>query len=311
MFEVFGLTLSKVGMLLIFIGIGYFMRRHHDLPDDAWHVLSLLCTLIFSPAYSIANMSKSFTMDVLGENTLLIGYGFLFVLVSIGLSYLLSKPFAKDRIQRNSLIYAFAIPNYGYFGYPVIEGVFGNAVLADVMIFLIPLSLATSSFGYALFVGDKKIPWKKILLSPMVVCLMIGIVLGLSGIRLPAFMDNAITVAGNCMSPCAMLLAGFMLGKFPLKDLLTGWRPYVYSAIRLIGIPLIFGVVLFLLGMKGQYFMLPLLVAGIPLGLNLVVYPESQGYEKQASDNAKLCFVSYLLALIVLPCTFALLTYLA
>ena len=311
MFEVFGLTLSKVGMLLIFIGIGYFMRRHHDLPDDAGHVLSLLCTLIFSPAYSIANMSKSFTMDVLGENTLLIGYGFLFVLVSIGLSYLLSKPFAKDRIQRNSLIYAFAIPNYGYFGYPVIEGVFGNAVLADVMIFLIPLSLATSSFGYALFVGDKKIPWKKILLSPMVVCLMIGIVLGLSGIRLPAFMDNAIIVAGNCMSPCAMLLAGFMLGKFPLKDLLTGWRPYVYSAIRLIGIPLIFGVVLFLLGMKGQYFMLPLLVAGIPLGLNLVVYPESQGYEKQASDNAKLCFVSYLLALIVLPCTFALLTYLA
>ena len=311
MFEVFGLTLSKVGMLLIFIGIGYFMRRHHDLPDDAGHVLSLLCTLIFSPAYSIANMSKSFTMDVLGENTLLIGYGFLFVLVSIGLSYLLSKPFAKDRIQRNSLIYAFAIPNYGYFGYPVIEGVFGNAVLADVMIFLIPLSLATSSFGYALFVGDKKIPWKKILLSPMVVCLIIGIVLGLSGIRLPAFMDNAITVAGNCMSPCAMLLAGFMLGKFPLKDLLTGWRPYVYSAIRLIGIPLIFGVVLFLLGMKNQYFMLPLLVAGIPLGLNLVVYPESQGYEKQASDNAKLCFVSYLLALIVLPCTFALLTYLA
>ena len=177
------------------------------------------------------------------------------------------------------------------------------------MIFLIPLSLATSSFGYALFVGDKKIPWKKILLSPMVVCLMIGIVLGLSGIRLPAFMDNAITVAGNCMSPCAMLLAGFMLGKFPLKDLLTGWRPYVYSAIRLIGIPLIFGVVLFLLGMKNQYFMLPMLVAGIPLGLNLVVYPESQGYEKQASDNAKLCFVSYLLALLVLPCTFALLTY--
>ena len=105
-----------------------------------------------------------------------------------------------------------------------------------------------------------------------------------------------------------MLLAGFMLGKFPLKDLLTGWRPYVYSFIRLIAIPLIFGSVLMLLGVKGQYLMLPLLVAGIPLGLNLVVYPESQGHEKQASDNAKLCFVSYLLALAILPVTFAILT---
>lgn len=310
MLEVFGLTFGKVGMLLIFIAIGYFLRRHHDLPDDAGHVLSLLCTLLFSPAYSIANMSKSFTLEVLDENTLLIGYGVVFVLVAFCISFVLSKPFAQNRIERNSLIYAFMIPNFGYFAYPVIEGVFGQAILADVMIFLIPLSLATNSFGYALFVGDKKIPWKKIFLSPMMVCLVIGIVLGLSGIKLPSFVDGAVTVAGNCMSPCAMLLAGFMMGKFPLKNLLTGWRPYVYSAIRLILIPVIFGLLLFAFGMKGQYFMLPMLIAGIPLGLNLVVYPESQGHEKQASENAKLCFVSYLLALAVLPCTFAILTYL-
>ena len=310
MFEVFQLTLGKVAMLLVFIGIGYFMRRHHDLPDDAGRVLSLLCTLLFSPAYSIMNISKSFTREVLGENALLIGYGVLFTVAAIGLSFLLSKPFTKDRIERNSLIYAFAIPNYGYFGYPVIEGVFGQEVLADVMIFLIPLSLATNSFGYALFVGDKKIPWKKIFLSPLFICLAIGMGLGLSGLKLPAFLNNALSAAGSCMSPCAMLLAGFMMGKFPLKNLLTGWRPYAYSAVRLLVVPLIFGVVLLLCGVSGKYLMLPLLVAGIPLGLNLVVYPESQGHEKQASDNAKLCFVSYILALAVLPCTFAILTYL-
>ena len=311
MFEVFQLTLGKVAMLLVFIGIGYFMRRHHDLPDDAGRVLSLLCTLLFSPAYSIMNISKSFTREVLGENALLIGYGVLFTVAAIGLSFLLSKPFAKDRIERNSLIYAFAIPNYGYFGYPVIEGVFGQEVLADVMIFLIPLSLATNSFGYALFVGDKKIPWKKIFLSPLFICLASGMGLGLSGLQLPAFMNSALSAAGSCMSPCAMLLAGFMMGKFPLKNLLTGWRPYAYSAVRLLVVPLIVGVVLLLCGISGKYLMLPLLVAGIPLGLNLVVYPESQGHEKQASDNAKLCFASYLLALAILPCTFALLTYLS
>ena len=309
MFEVFSLTLGKVAMLLVFIGIGYFMRRHHDLPDDAGHVLSLLCTLLFSPAYSIINISKSFTREVLGQNALLICYGVLFVIVAFAFSMVLSKPFANSRMERNSLIYAFSIPNYGYFGYPVIEGVFGQAVLADVMIFLIPLSLATNSLGYALFVGDKRIPWKKIFLSPLFICLAIGMALGLSGIKLPVFLDSALNAAGNCMSPCAMLLAGFMMGKFPLKNLLTGWRPYVYSLIRLVAIPVIFGVLLLLCGMKGQYLMLPLLVAGIPLGLNLVVYPESQGHEKQASENAKLCFVSYILALVILPCTFAILTY--
>ena len=308
MLEVFQLTLGKVGMLLIFIGIGYFLRWHHDLPDDAGRVLSLLCTLVFLPAYFITNLSKNITMEVLEEKARLVGSGIVFVLVAILLAYGLSKPFARDKIQRNSLVYAFAIPNYGYFGYPVIEGVFGNAVLADVMVFLIPMSLTTNSFGYSLFVGDGKVPLKKVLLTPMVISLGIGVAVGLSGVTLPPFIDSALKGLGGCMSPCSMLLAGFMLGKFPLKDLLKGWRPYVYSAIRLIGIPLIFGAILMACNIKGQYLMMPLLVAGIPLGLNLVVYPESQGYEKQASENAKLCFVSYLLALLVLPCTFAILT---
>lgn len=310
MFEVFQLTLGKVGMLLIFIGIGYFLRWHHDLPDDAGRVLSLLCSLVFLPAYFITNMSRNVTMDVLGEKALLVGYGALFVLSAVGLSFLLSKPLGRSRIERNSLIYAFAFPNYGYFGYPVIEGVFGSVMLADVMVFLIPMSLITHSFGYSLFIGEGKVPLKKVLLTPIVISLLIGIAMGLAGIVLPPFVDSALQGLAGCMSPCSMLLAGFMLGKFPLKDLMTGWRPYAYSAIRLIAIPVIFGAVLLLLGMKGQFLMMPLLIAGIPLGLNLVVYPESQGFEKQASDNAKLCFVSYILALVVLPFTYAILTHL-
>ena len=311
MFEVFSLTMNKVGMLLIFIAIGYFLRRHHDLPDDAGRVLSLLCTLLFSPAYSIANLSKNFTMDVLAENTLFILYGAVFIAISIGLSYLIAKPFGGNQMEHNSLIYAFALSNYGYFGYPVIEGVFGSQVLADFLIFCIPLSLVVSSFGYSLFVGGKKIPLKKVFLTPMFISLVIGVTIGLSGIQLPSFIAGALSAAGSCMSPCSMLLAGFMLGKFPLKKLLTGWRPYVYTAIRLIGIPVLFGGVLLLLGMKGNYFMFPMLVAGLPLGLNLVVYPESRGHEKVASDNAKLCFVSYLLAVAVLPFTFSLVSMLA
>ena len=43
-------------------------------------------------------------------------------------------------------------------------------------------------------------------------------------------------------------------------------------------------------------------MACLPFGLNLVVYPESNGNEKEAGDNAKLCMISYLLALVVLPC---------
>ena len=43
--DVFFTTVSKVSMLLIFIGMGYLLRRTRKLPDNAGRVLSLLTTL--------------------------------------------------------------------------------------------------------------------------------------------------------------------------------------------------------------------------------------------------------------------------
>ena len=78
------------------------------------------------------------------------------------------------------------------------------------------------------------------------------------------------------------------------------------SAIRLLGIPALVGGVLFLMGVRGMYLALPVMILCMPLGLNLVVFPESLGID--ASDNAKMCFVCNLLTIAVLPFVFALLS---
>ena len=308
MLQVFNLTLSKVGMLLIFISVGYLLRRSHKLPEDAGRVLSLLCVMIFSPAYSILNLSKNLRMEVLGEKLTLVGYGLAFAAVAIGAGLVLGKLMGRSPVDKSSLTYAFTFPNYGYFGYPVIEGVFGTAMLGDFMIFAIPMSILCSSYGYVLFQKEKKFEILRLLKTPLIAALVIGVALGLTGIKLPAVVQSTLSAAGACMSPCSMLLAGFMLGKFPLKKLFSGIRPYYLSLIRMVGIPAVFGGVMYLCGLRENLLFWPLVFACLPLGLNLVVYPESNGYEKEAGDNAKLCFLSYLMSLAVLPCIFAVLT---
>jgi len=308
MLEVFNLTLSKVGMLLIFISIGYILRRSHKLPDDAGRVLSLLCVMIFSPAYSILNLSRNLRMEVLGEKLQLVGFGLAFAVVAVGFGLVLGRLMGRSPVDKSSLTYAFTFPNYGYFGYPVIEGVFGTAMLGDFMVFAIPMSLLCSSYGYVLFQKEKKFDVLRLLKTPLIASLVVGVTLGLTGIKLPGVVQTTLSGAGACMSPCSMLLAGFMLGKFPLKKLFSGIRPYYLSLIRMMGIPVVFGAVMYLCGLRGQFLFWPLVFACLPLGLNLVVYPESNGFEKEAGDNAKLCFISYILSLAVLPCIFAVLT---
>ena len=227
MMEVFNLTLTQVGKLLIFIIAGYVLRRSNLLPPQTAWTLSLLCTLVFSPAYSIVNMGQIVRIEVIGEKLQLFGYGVVFAIVAILFGRLLAKPFSRNEVEKSSLCYAFAISNYGYFGYPVVEGVFGQEMLGNFMVFVIPIGLLTSSYGYMLFRKDGKLSWKQVLCTPMMAGLLIGVAVGLSGIRLPEVISTALTSAGNCMSPCAMLLAGFMLGKSSLREPPCVWRDHV------------------------------------------------------------------------------------
>ena len=309
MTEVFLSTLQKVGMLLIFIAVGYLLRQRKLLPENSSKVLSKLSTMIFCPAYNIKNISQNVTMETIGQKLPLVLYGAVCVAAVIGLAFLLAKLLGRNDLEKRSLIYAFSIPNYGYFGYPIIEGVFGSAMLADVMIFAIPLMIATNTFGYMLFAQGSKLSLKQVFKSPTVMSVFIGLALGLSGIKLPALAMDVLSGAGSCMSTVAMLLAGFVLGAYPLRNLMKGFRPYLISGIRLLGIPVLFCAVLFLVGLRQSYLLMPLLIFSMPLGLNLVVFPESLG--EDASENAKLCFVSYILAAFILPVTFAALTWLA
>lgn len=308
MIEVATLTASKVAMLLCVIALGYFMRRCGKLPENSGKILSTLAATAFCPAYNLRNLWLSFTIENIQENMLVMGYGLLFTLASIGFAMVLARFLGKPGLERRSLTYAFSIPNYGYFGYPVIEGVFGTAVLAKVLVFVIPLVIATNTYGYLLFTPNGKITWKRVL-NPMCVSVLIGMLLGISGLPIPKLADEGLSLLGGCMSPVTMLLAGFVLGAFPLKKLLCNWRGWWLSGIRLVGIPAVFLAVLWLAGIRDIWLLMPMMVVSMPLGLNLIVYPESMGMD--ASDNARMCCVSYILAVVFLPLVFGLLTMLA
>jgi predicted permease len=297
-----------VGTLLIFITAGYILRRSHKLPEEAGKVMSLLCVLIFSPAYSILNLSKNVRIENMNSNLTLLGFGLIFAVVSVATGLLLGRRMGRSPMDKSSLTYAFTFPNYGYFGYPVIEGVFGTEALGEFLVFAIPMSILCCSYGYVLFQKEKRFNPLSLLKMPLIIALLVGIALGLSGIQLPSFANTTISGLADCMTPTAMLLLGFMMGKFPLKHLFSGLRSYMLTAIRMLGIPVVLGGVFWLCGLRNWYLFYCMVFFCMPFGSNLVVYPESMGFEKEASDNAKVCFISYILSLAILPLLISLMT---
>ena len=307
--QVFALTVTNVCKTLIYIALGYIFYHSKRFPKDTPKVLSTICTMLFYPAYSIWNLAQNFTVDKVGEKALLLGFGLVCLVLVFALACLLGKLLGRTPMELRTLIYAFTIPNYAYFGFPIIECVFGPEMLADVIIFTLPFSIMNNTFGYWLITSSSGISWKKTLTAPVLWAPLIGITLGLSGLQLPAICSDLLVACGSCMSPVSMLLVGFILGHIKIRHLLSSGRAYLLSAVRLLLIPALFGVVMFFCGLRDSFLLIPLVVLSMPIAVNTVVFPESCGVD--TTDNAKLVFVSYIMALVVLPVSFSLISQLA
>lgn len=322
-------TLQQVAILLIFIFIGYFFRKKGIINEQGRKVLAGLLVNLFAPAYSVISLSTVVNVQNVTEYAalLLVGVGVAFAVVFLAFPF--ARAMGKDKFHVNLYKYAFAFGNIGYFGYPLVYGVFGAVARAQMMVFCLPTSIAIYSYGYYVLTrpvnelpldqaqANKQSFAKKIsyLYNPPMIGAYLGIALGLltSGFNftIPKFIEDLFTIAGNCQSAPAMLITGAVLAGVPFKQLFTSLKPYVVGVIRLLVYPLVFGAlfaILYLLGWRDQTFMkiafIVIISVGMPVGMNVIVYPESAGMD--STEGAKTCFISYILALIALPIVYSL-----
>ena len=303
------LTVEKVAFLLLFMGAGYVFRRSGKLKENAIHSVSVLLTTLFAPCYTFRSLSANFTVPNLTHNLSLILLGCATIVLTYPLAALLGKKLGKNEFEKESLTYIYTFPNNGYFGYPVIENVFGGEMLGSFVVFCLPFSISNFSYGYAIFAGNggAKERWRRALVSPLMIGCYLGLFFGITEFSLPELLSSAVDASADCMSPVSMLLAGLSLGAFSLKDLLPLLRDIGLVAIRLVGIFVGVGLPLFgichLFDLPRFLFYMPAMYICLPVGLNCIAYPQSFG--KDASANARLCFLSFLMAIVTLPVIFS------
>jgi len=298
-------------MVLLYIGIGFILRRSNMLPQTTAKSLSVMETLVFLPALLFSNLSTNVKIDNFVNHSTTILFGAIFLVFVLLIAFLFAKLFSRGRPKEeyNTFIYIFAFANYGYFGYPLIEYVFGSEMLASMILFAVPFTLAIYTYGAYLLKGDdgskKKITFPKNM-TCILCALVLGVAVGLLNIQMPTVISQTTSALKACMSPVSMIMTGFVLGSLKFKQIFSSARAYIVAAVRLIAIPLIFGAALLALGAKGELMIIPLFIASMPIGLNVVVFTEANG--RDSTDNARMCFISYILSFITVPLIMAFLS---
>ena len=310
--EVFNLTLEQMLMLFLLILMGFFLRKKGIVPNDTFTVLSKLETFVFVPALNLYNMMTNCNVKTFTENTSLILYGLVCVVVVIIISYPLSRLFVRkvdtfdEAYKRNIYKYALVFGNYGYVGNFIVLGIWGDEMFFKYSMFTFLISVACSSWGlFILIPKDKNAGVIRNIIkgfsTPPMLALVLGVIFGLTGLSkfVPQFVYTTLSNAKACMGPVAMLLAGVVIGGFEFKTLLTSKKVYIATAMRLIIIPAAFVFALRLMGVPSEIQLFAFIAFASPLGLNTIIYPAAYGGETRT--GASMAMISHVLSVITIP----------
>ena len=288
---------EQVLILFTFIAIGYILSKLEIVKPEHGKILSGILVLVISPCNTFSTFSRNFTPTYIKTNyTLLIAAVVTIASLAIA-AYFVSKLFTKNNYDRRVYEYSLVMANYGYFGYVLAEGLFGEVGKLNLMVFSIPAGIFTYTYSFARL--TKRTISFKGLINVNIIAIIIGMIVGIFGIPVPSVIAKVSDSASACMGPIAMLLAGIVISQFNIKRLLVSTPAYVMVTLRLVGIPIIAGVILKLLGMNDAVTTSVMLFVSMPCGMNTIVFPRM--VDENCEIGASLALLSSVLACITIP----------
>lgn len=319
--EAFLAILSPVLVLFICMAIGFSLRKTEIVPENTATSLAKLETWVFCPALAFSSMAISFTPASLANHSTNLAFAVALVGIALAIGIALSRLFVKEHsYERGVYQYALVFANLGYMADPLVQSMFGDAVLGAYKFFCLPFSIVIYIWGISVLTpaGVGRGPaWRRLINFPTI-SLLAGMVAGITGAYayFPGFIVNVLNSLKVCMGPIAMIIAGLTIASYDVKKLITKKKVYVASIFRLIILPvaLISMVIaaravlnsVFSFNISAAPIYFAFFVLAMPLGMNTVVFPEAYGGDPE--PGASMALISSTLSVITVPMLYMLLT---
>ena len=287
---------EQVFILLVFGAVGYGLAKADIIKAEHSKMLSGLLVYAFSSCNTFRTFATNFNVEYLKSNYLLILVSVIILAVLSLIAHFAAKLFSEKKYTRYVYEYSIIIPNFGYMGYALAESLLGTMGLLSVMVFSIPMSIYIYLIAFCILAKKPFTP--KGLLNIMTITMVLGMLSGLFEVQMPSVVTSILDTSRACMAPTSMLLAGVVISKFKLKEILSNGRIYIITVLRLTVIPVVAGICLSI------FFPLSIVQPAViflsmPCGLNTVVFPDLVGEDCRV--GAGLALVSSLLSCITIP----------
>lgn len=307
--------------MLVLIAVGALCFRLGLLSKETTGQISSLVLKVVNPIVILMSFQRDMDPDLV-EN---LGWTFLLALVAYLLAFAVSYLCIRQKEGRETVIERFSTvySNCGFMGIPLVQAMFGYEGVFYLTAFIATFNAFVWSHGVMMMSGQKSFgSLLKVLRSPAIIAIALGLVMFATQITLPAMPDDpsvwddlpmwkqavlnvggllreAFEMIGSLNTPLAMFVAGATIIQTNLKHVIQQPRIFYICFLRLIALPVLTMVVFLLFPADTIVEMTVLAAASAPCAAICTMMALS--YQRNASYASEIFGVSTLLSITTMP----------
>ena len=289
---------TQVLILFVLVAVGFICRKVRILTENGVKSISDLVVYIVTPANIIVAFSREFRAELL----LGLGKAFLLAFLVYGAATIAAKFVIreKDDNKRSVLRFAGAYPNAGYMGIPLQRALLGDIGVFYCAAYIGMFHMYVWTVGVYLLSGDKKqVSIKKLLTSPCIIAIVIGLLLFFLPIEPPVIIFSPLQSLASLATPLPMLVIGYHLAGSDLRKIIGNIWVHAAIAVKMIFSPIL-AIVLCLLLKCDHSMAVSCLIACSSCSAAMTTMLATK-FNRDAELSAAVVSYTTLLAIIVVP----------
>lgn len=300
-----GDIINQVVVLCIIMLLGLYGRKKEYIKEQTIKSLTDILMNITLPCLILSSFNVEFSRD-LWENVKLI---FMYSLIIHIFLILISKLFfiKCDESKKKILRFVAIFSNFGFMGYPIVEGIYGKIGVFYASVFGIPFNIILLTYGVILFnkEGKHNFKMKDIVIQPGILFVLMGIFIFLFSIKLPDSINKTLNMVGAMTTPMSMMIVGASFAKTSVGSILKDFKLYYISFIRLLVVPFMIYLILKIIKADDHLLKLCVILEAMPAAAMTTVFAEL--YNSDRIFSAKCIFVTTVLSIFTIPLVITLL----
>ncbi|WP_125574014.1 AEC family transporter [Levilactobacillus huananensis] len=325
--------ISSITSTVFIILLGFYLRRRGTFGENFGKVLTKVVLSVAIPALAFNSFMQPMNGDAFKQGMGVLVWGIVIYILLIFVTPFLYQRYVKE--QRDVLAILTTFGSTTFFGIPIVGAVYGAKGVMYSSIFNIGYRIFLYSYAYIKMSGLKMEAKnvKKMFLNPIVIATFLGLFMWLgqhlvpqvtvpvavngvqtTGVAAVAFyridqtalwLYKPLSYLANLASPLAWLSIGVTLGSISFKDAAADKTPWYYAFNKVIIVPLLNLVILYLLNVTGilslSYVAVATIVVMMATPTAAVASAYAISFDREAVLSSNASFISTIAAVVMMP----------